>query len=112
MSDCIFCAIADGSIPVSLVAETANTVAFPDMSPKADLHVLVIPREHHENVGALAAANPAVAAELLTTAARVAAEQGVAANGYRLIANTGAGGGQTVFHAHLHLLAGPELVGF
>ena len=79
---------------------------------KADVHVLVIPRAHFANIAEVAAADPATAAAMLTTAADVAAAEGVAGSGYRLIANTGAGGGQTVFHAHLHLLAGARLPGF
>ncbi len=112
MPDCVFCAIAAGAIPADLVAETPTTVAFRDLDPKADVHVLVIPRAHFANLGEVAAAEPAVASAMITTAADVAAAEGVADSGYRLIANTGAGGGQTVFHAHLHLLAGSRLPGF
>ncbi|WP_111766247.1 HIT domain-containing protein [Nakamurella deserti] len=112
MPDCVFCAIASGAIPADLVAETDTTLAFRDLDPKADVHVLVIPRAHFDNLGAVAAADPATAAAMITTAAGVAAAEGVADSGYRLIANTGAGGGQTVFHAHLHLLAGSRLPGF
>jgi histidine triad (HIT) family protein len=112
MSDCVFCAIASGTIPADIVAETPTTVAFRDLDPKAEVHVLVVPRAHHANLGEVAAADPATAAAMITTAAVVAAAEGVADSGYRLIANTGAGGGQTVFHAHLHLLAGTRLPGF
>lgn len=112
MPDCVFCAIASGAIPADLVAETPTTVAFRDLDPKADVHVLVIPRAHFTNLGEVAAIEPATAAAMITTAAEVAASEGVAEGGYRLIANTGAGGGQTVFHAHLHLLAGRGLPGF
>ena len=112
MPDCIFCAIADGSVPATLVAQTPGTVAFRDLSPKAEVHVLVITREHFANAGEVAATSPELAAEMLTTAATVAALEGVAEKGYRIIFNTGAGGGQTVFHAHLHLLAGSRLPGF
>jgi histidine triad (HIT) family protein len=112
MPDCVFCAIASGAIPADLVAETDTTVAFRDLDPKADVHVLVIPRAHFADLGEVAAAEPATAAAMIATAAEVAAAEGVADSGYRLIANTGAGGGQTVFHAHLHLLAGSRLPGF
>ena len=112
MPDCVFCAIASGAIPGDLVAETDTTVAFRDLDPKAAVHVLVIPRAHHANLGEVAAADPDTAAAMIRTAADVAAAEGVAEGGYRLIANTGAGGGQTVFHAHLHLLAGRGLPGF
>jgi histidine triad (HIT) family protein len=112
MPDCIFCAIAGGAIPASVVVETTTTLAFRDLSPKADIHVLVIPKEHFANAGEVAAAKPELAVEMLTTAARVAELEGVAETGYRIIFNTGAGAGQTVFHAHLHLLAGSRLPGF
>lgn len=112
MPDCIFCAIAAGAIPATVVLETETTLAFRDLSPKAATHVLVIPKQHYANVAELTAADPALAADLLTTATAVAEQEAAAAAGYRLIFNTGAGGGQTVFHAHLHLLAGPTLPGF
>lgn len=112
MPDCVFCAIATGVIPASVVADTPTTLAFRDLEPKAEVHVLVIPKAHFANLGEVAATEPAVAAAMITTAAEVAAAEGVAVGGYRLIANTGAGGGQTVFHAHLHLLAGTRLPGF
>lgn len=112
MPDCIFCAIAAGTIPADIVADTPNTLAFRDLDPKAELHVLVIPKGHFADVAEVAASEPATAAAMITTAAEVATAEGVADDGYRLIANTGAGGGQTVFHAHLHLLAGARLPGF
>lgn len=112
MPDCVFCAIASGAIPADIVADTPSTLAFRDLDPKAAVHVLVIPKGHFANLAEVAAAEPATAAAMITTAAEVAAAEGVAESGYRLIANTGAGGGQTVFHAHLHLLAGSRLPGF
>lgn len=110
--DCVFCAIAAGQIPAQVVAESDTTMAFRDLSPKAKVHVLVIPKQHYPDLAAVAAADPALVAQVVTTAAQVAEAEGVADSGYRLIANTGAGGGQTVFHAHLHLLAGRGLPGF
>lgn len=112
MPACVFCAIAAGDIPADIVADTPSTLAFRDLDPKAEVHVLVIPKGHFANLAEVAAAEPATAAAMITTAAYVAAAEGVAETGYRLIANTGAGGGQTVFHAHLHLLAGSRLPGF
>ncbi|WP_035806110.1 HIT domain-containing protein [Kitasatospora mediocidica] len=105
-ADCIFCKIVAGDIPATVVRETERTVAFRDINPQAPTHVLVIPKAHYPNAGALAAAEPELAAALLTEAAEVAAEEKIAESGYRLIFNTGAGAGQTVFHAHVHLLGG------
>ncbi len=112
MTDCIFCAIAAGTIAAAVVADTASTLAFRDLQPKADVHVLIIPKQHYANAAEVAAADPALMAAMVTTAYQVAQAEGVADSGYRILFNTGAGGGQTVFHAHLHLLAGPQLPGF
>lgn len=104
MEDCLFCKIVAGEIPGDVVHATERTVAFRDVNPQAPTHVLVVPREHHANAAELAAADPQASAELLTTAAAVAAAEGY--DDYRLVFNTGAGVGQAVFHTHLHLLAG------
>ena len=105
MDDCLFCKIVAGEIPAEVVHTTERTVAFRDLNPQAPTHVLVVPRDHYENAAAVAAGDPAVAAELLTTAAAVATAEG-RGDDYRLVFNTGADAGQTVFHTHLHLLAG------
>ena len=107
MSACLFCQIVAGGIPAEIVLETERTVAFRDIAPQAPTHVLVVPRAHHENAAALAEADPVASAELVTTAAAVAAQESL--TGYRLIFNTGAAAGQTVFHAHLHVLGGRPL---
>lgn len=112
MPACIFCAIGAGSIPATVVLETPTTMGFRDVNPKSEVHVLVIPKEHFANAGEVAAARPELIAEMMTTATRIAELEDVADTGYRVIFNTGTGGGQTVFHAHLHLLAGPRLPGF
>ena len=104
MEDCIFCKIVAGEIPGEVVHATERTVAFRDLNPQAPTHVLVVPRRHFANAAELAAGDPEASAELLTTAAAVAADEGH--DDYRLVFNTGAGVGQTVFHIHLHLLAG------
>lgn len=104
VSDCLFCKIVAGEIPAEVVHTTERTVAFRDLNPQADTHVLVVPRDHYENAAAVAAGDPAAAAELLTTAAAVATAEG--RESYRLVFNTGADAGQTVFHAHLHVLGG------
>jgi histidine triad (HIT) family protein len=106
-ADCLFCKIVAGDIPATVVRESANTLAFRDISPKAPVHVLVIPRAHHANVADLAAAEPQVAVELLTEAAAVAEQEGIG-EGYRLVFNTGEKGGQSVFHTHVHVLGGGD----
>jgi histidine triad (HIT) family protein len=103
-ADCIFCKIVAGDVPADVVHTTERTVAFRDVNPQAPTHVLVVPRDHYADGAELAAADPAAAAELLTAARAVAAADGH--ESYRMVLNTGADAGQTVFHAHLHVLAG------
>ncbi|MFJ6723628.1 MULTISPECIES: HIT domain-containing protein [unclassified Streptomyces] len=105
--DCLFCKISAGTIPATIVRETATTVAFRDISPQAPTHVLVIPRAHHENAAALAVAAPEVAADVLREAQAVADEEKL--DSYRIVFNTGSGAGQTVWHAHAHVLGGRGL---
>ena len=105
MSDCLFCRIVAGELPADVVHETARTLAFRDVGPQAPTHVLVVPREHHADVAAAADADPALLAEVVATAVTVARQEGLDA-GYRLVANTGDEGGQTVHHLHLHVLGG------
>ncbi|MEV0681130.1 histidine triad nucleotide-binding protein [Actinosynnema sp. NPDC050436] len=109
MSDCLFCRIVAGEIPATIVHETETTVAFRDIAPQAPTHVVLVPREHAPDAAALAAAAPRVLDDLFLAAGRVAEAEGVADTGYRLLFNTGADAGQTVFHAHLHLLGGRKL---
>lgn len=108
-TDCLFCRIVRGEIPATVVRETDTTLAFRDIGPKAPVHVLVIPKEHHVDVATLAAADPKLAADVLVTAAEVAEAEGLRADGFRLIFNTGAYGGQEVFHVHAHVLGGAPL---
>lgn len=104
MADCLFCKIVSGEIPGEIVHTTERTVAFRDLDPQAPVHVLVVPKAHYANAAELAAADPQASAELVATAAAVATAAGH--EDYRLVFNTGAGAGQSVFHTHLHLLAG------
>ncbi len=108
MPDCLFCRIVAGEIPSTVVRETDRTVAFRDVTPQAPSHVLVVPREHHADAAALTDADPGLAAELLSAAVAVARQEGLG-DGYRMVFNTGADGGQTVFHVHLHVLGGRGL---
>lgn len=109
MTDCLFCAIAAGEIPADIVHSDDDVVVFRDINPQAPTHVLVVPRTHYANAGDVAAADPALAGTLLATAARVARAEGLADDGYRIVLNTGAGAGQTVFHVHAHVLGGRDL---
>ena len=108
MSDgCVFCRILTGGIPATLVASNEHGVAFRDLHPQAPSHVLVIPRRH---VASLAEATDAAElGALLLLAAEVARTEGLSESGYRVVANTGPDGGQTVHHLHLHVLGGRAL---
>lgn len=108
MSDCLFCKIAAGEIPVDVVLETDSALAFRDIDPQAPTHVLVIPREHFADANALAQRNPGLAGEVLALATKVAEHEGLDA-GYRIVTNTGPDGGQSVDHIHLHVLGGRPL---
>ena len=111
-ADCLFCRIVAGEIPATVVRETGETLAFRDINPQAPTHVLVVPRAHYPDAASLADADPALAGALLAEAGRVAEDEKVAVQaggaGYRLIFNTGAGAGQSVFHAHAHVLGGGD----
>ncbi|WP_127478269.1 histidine triad nucleotide-binding protein [Sulfurivermis fontis] len=104
--NCIFCKIAAGEIPATIVHQDEHVVAFRDLNPQAPTHILIIPRRHIATVNDLAEADAATVGRLFLAARRIAAELGFAADGYRLVMNTNAAAGQTVFHIHLHLLAG------
>lgn len=104
---CIFCAIASGDIPATVVSEDDRIMAFRDLNPQAPVHVLVIPKQHFANVVELSA-DPDLAAALLRTAAEVARSEGVE-GGFRLVFNTGADGGQEVDHVHAHVIGGRHM---
>jgi histidine triad (HIT) family protein len=110
-ADCLFCRIAAGEIPATVVRETDSTIAFRDIHPQAPTHVLVVPRVHHPDAVSLAAAEPDALRDLFLVAGQVADDEGIAEGGYRLLFNTGSDAGQTVFHAHLHVLGGKPLGG-
>jgi histidine triad (HIT) family protein len=106
--NCVFCGIVAGRIPADVIHETATTLAFRDLQPQAPTHVLVIPRSHQPNAAALASAEPDVLVDLVTASGAVADQEGLG-DGYRLVLNTGAAAGQTVFHVHLHVLGGRSM---
>ena len=105
-ADCLFCRIGRGEIPSKTVARDGVTMAFEDIDPQAPVHVLVIPFEHYDDAHALPGD---VLEAMFAMARRVAEEKGVAEGGYRMIFNRGRDAGQTVFHAHLHVLGGRAL---
>jgi histidine triad (HIT) family protein len=109
MSDCLFCKIVAGEIPSTKVHETETTLAFRDINPQADVHVLVVPKAHHEDAVALVVADPQLLADVITSAGAVAKAEGMEESGYRMVFNTGDDAGRTVFHAHLHVLGGEQL---
>lgn len=107
-ADCLFCRIVAGELPATVVHETDRFLAFRDIAPQAPVHVVVIPKAHHADVSALAAADEGLAGGLLAVAADVARLEHLE-RGFRMVLNTGADGGQTVFHVHVHLLGGRGL---
>lgn len=109
MSDCLFCRIVAGSIPAKEVYRDDSLVAFRDINPQAPLHVLIIPTKHVSTLNDLGADDDALVGSMLRRAAAIAAEHGYAERGFRTVFNTNREAGQTVFHIHLHLLAGRGL---
>jgi histidine triad (HIT) family protein len=106
VSDCLFCRIVAGEIEADLVGEGDDWIAFRDIQPQAPVHVLVLPREHVATTNDLGAEHEGVVGRLVLAAAEIAAREGVAESGYRLVLNCNRGAGQSVFHVHLHLLGG------
>jgi histidine triad (HIT) family protein len=102
--NCLFCKIIEGEIPATIVYQNVNVVAFNDIMPQAPTHVVIVPTIHVENAAALARVSSVVTAALFIAADDIATEQGL--DGYRAVFNTGSSAGQSVFHAHLHLLGG------
>jgi histidine triad (HIT) family protein len=109
-ADCVFCRIVAGELPATLVAQTERTVAFRDLAPAAPVHVLVVPRAHHPDLAGLSASDPVLLAGLWADAVAVARSEGLD-GGYRMVVNTGADGGQTVLHVHVHVLGGGRVTG-
>lgn len=108
--DCIFCKIIQGEIPSTKVYEDETLFAFEDIHPAAPVHILIVPKKHIEGVNAFSLEDEPLAGKMFSLARHLADQQGVAQDGYRLVVNTGAHGGQTVPHLHLHLIGGKPLV--
>lgn len=109
MSDCLFCRIIRKEIPASVVFEDDDLIAFNDINPQAPLHALVVPKRHIPTLNDVAPGDEPLVGKMIRRAAAIAADKGYAASGYRTVFNTNSGAGQTVFHIHLHLLAGRGL---
>lgn len=106
--DCLFCKIVAGDIPAAVVRDDERTLAFRDVNPQAPVHVLVVPKRHLPDAAAVLADDPTLLSDMFASAVTVTEDEKLA-DGYRLVFNTGKGAGQTVFHAHLHLLGGRNL---
>ena len=104
---CLFCRIVRKEIPAQIVAENADCLAFRDINPQAPTHTLIIPREHVASVEDVT--DPTLVGKLTALAKDLARRDGIAASGYRLVINTNADAGQTVFHLHMHLLGGRKM---
>jgi histidine triad (HIT) family protein len=109
MSDCLFCGIVDGTSKANIVYRNDRLVAFKDISPKAPVHILIIPRKHLVSVLDFEADDSALIGEIFQVAGRLAREHGIADSGFRVVVNSGADAGQTVFHLHYHLLGGRQM---
>jgi histidine triad (HIT) family protein len=105
--DCLFCKIVAGDMDADVTADNERAVAFRDINPQAPTHVLVVPRDHHPDLGSLASADPQALADVVGLATRVAQDEGLSA--HRVVFNTGSEAGQSVFHCHAHVLGGRSL---
>ena len=107
--DCLFCKIVAGEIPAELVYESDTAVAFRDINPQAPTHVLVIPRKHIATINDIGDEDHATIGSLYAAAKEIAAQEGIAEDGYRAVMNCNEGAGQTVFHIHLHVIGGRQM---
>ncbi len=111
MSECLFCRMLDGDIPADIVYEDDKMFVFKDLYPKAEVHLLAIPRVHISSLNDIAAEHDEIMAHMIKQLPKLSKEQGLN-DGFRTIINTGVGGGQVIFHLHMHLLGGKNLPGF
>lgn len=109
MADCLFCKIRDGQIPAKIVHKDDQTLAFEDINPQAPMHVLVIPNRHIPTINDITVDDRELVGTLYQVAAKLAKDRGYADSGYRTVMNCNRDAGQTVFHIHLHVLAGRDL---
>ena len=109
MSDCLFCKIRDGEIPADIVFENDDVLAFRDLNAQAPTHVLIIPRVHISTVNDMTENDEMIMGKLFSAVKTIAAQEGVSSDGYRMVVNCNQQAGQTVFHIHMHLLAGRNM---
>lgn len=109
MADCLFCKIIDGEIPGDIVYENDNVLAFKDINPIAPVHILVIPKEHIATLNDLEEKHTQTMGELFLAAKKIASDKGISESGYRTVFNCNKDAQQTVFHIHLHLIAGRQM---
>jgi len=109
MSDCLFCKIRDGEIPADIVFENDDVLAFRDLNAQAPTHVLIIPRVHISTVNDMTENDEIIMGKLFSAVKTIAAQEGVSSDGYRMVVNCNQQAGQTVFHIHMHLLAGRNM---
>lgn len=107
--DCLFCKIANKNINAKIAFENERVIAFHDLFPQAPIHILIIPKTHYTTLNDVPMSEVALLGELISTATLLAKELDVAESGYRVVMNCNADGGQSVYHIHLHLLAGRRL---
>ena len=107
--NCLFCSVAAGTVPATIVASTDAAIAFEDIAPVAPVHLLVIPRSHVPDVSAIGPEFAPVLGEVIDLANKVARDRGINKTGYRLVMNVGAHAGQSVDHLHVHVLGGRKL---
>ena len=105
---CLFCKIANKEIPSKKVYEDDEVYAFEDITPKAPVHILIIPKKHIGTINDISEQDYMLVGKIMGIASKIAAEKGLAERGYRVVANCNADAGQTVFHIHFHLLGGRE----
>ena len=105
-SDCIFCRIIKGESPANFIYEDEDFVVFHDTRPKAPVHVLIVPREHIESLNSLEERHSAIISSMILKAKEIARILGIDESGYKVIINVGSGGGQIIFHLHIHLMGG------
>lgn len=109
MHDCIFCKILAGDIPSTRAYEDEDIIAFDDINPAAPVHVLIIPRKHISTLDDTTDTDALLLGNMMLVARQIAHDRGLSGSGYRLVLNTNAGAGQTVFHIHLHVVGGRPL---
>ena len=108
--DCLFCKISAGEIPATIVHEDTDIMAFRDISPQAPTHILIIPKKHIATIDDAETEDEQILGRMILTAKKIAQTEGLSDAGYRLIFNVNSGGGQMVYHIHLHLLGGRQMV--